>query len=168
MVASFETSQKIFKFIDSNNHDNSFGFNHDLHDDLDKYWMDSRVPSEICERMDNRLCCGFTDKHFSHSISEKISEQNSFRLTCREKILTSSRFQPIIVINRFLLLVLYVNQNSLCPHPRQNRKRSKHDLGTVKERRQVFTHSQRTVTLSLQKTRRRPRNVWSRTNGERI
>lgn len=84
-----------------------------------------------------------------------------------EVILTSSRlahncYKP------FLLLVLYVKQNSLCPHSRQNRKRSKQCFGTVKEGRQVFENSQRTITLPLQKAWRRPRNIWSRTNGEGI
>jgi len=99
---------------------------------------------------------------------DKGKQVQRFPHDAHQDQLTSSRCQPIIVINRFLLFVLYVKQNSLCPHPRENRKRSKQGFRTVKERRKVFTHRQRTVTLSLQKAGRRPRNVWSRTNGERI
>ena len=74
----------------------------------------------------------------------------------------------VTVINRFSVTSWYVKQNSLRPHTRENRERSKHGFGTVKERRKVFSHSQRDVTLSLQKARRRPRNVWSGTDGEGI
>ena len=80
MVLDFETWPEIFWLIDSDNHDDSFGFSDDFHDDLDKYWMDRRGPSPICERVDNRLCGSFPDKPFSFSISEKNSEQDSFRI----------------------------------------------------------------------------------------
>ena len=43
-VAYFEDKQKIFWFIDSTIHDDSFRFSDELHDDVGKYRMDLRVP----------------------------------------------------------------------------------------------------------------------------
>ena len=74
----FENQQEIFCVVDGDNHDVSLGYNDDFYDDNNKFWMDSRVSSEIFERMDNWFRCSSADKPISNPISENYIKKIDF------------------------------------------------------------------------------------------
>jgi len=63
---------------------------------------------------------------------------------------------------------IYARQGSLRPHSSQNRTRSKSNSRTPEQGRKIRKHSQRSLTVPIRKTRRRPRNLHKRKNGQRI
>ncbi len=74
----FENRQEIFSVVHGDNHDGSLGYDYDLYDDDNKFWMDIGVYSEVFDGLGYRFRCSFADKLNSDPLGQNDCEKNSF------------------------------------------------------------------------------------------